>query len=152
MAQLVSAASLYLEGSWFKSRLEYKTNVMINPREVRIGNWISFKGLWNGQVDDISKHIILIKDNGGIFPVDVFEPIRLIGEHLTLAGFNKYRYWWSHPKCTTFSFEHWDNDGVGLYLHCHDYKLGEYIKYVHQLQNIFFALTNRELEINLESP
>lgn len=75
--------------------------------------------------------------------------IPLTSELLQNYEFTKYRYWWNTPKQNAFNFEEWKNDGLGLYLHINNHKVGQHIKYLHQLQNLYFSLTGQELEITL---
>ncbi|MEN5306801.1 hypothetical protein ABE425_04755 [Chryseobacterium cucumeris] len=105
---------------------------MIAPQELRLGN----KVLRNG--------IIVTVDNQTFWDVekypDQYEPIELNEDWLLKFGFHKVQY----------SF--WIN---GLAVHNNTpfefYILYEqnrtYIKYVHQLQNLYFALTGEELKI-----
>lgn len=119
-------------------------------KELRIGNWLMFNGHTKSQVytleimaDGQSMVNYLDSTND-----DMYDAIPLTPEILENIGFNKYRYWWTRPN-NTFNFEEWTNDGLGLYLHVNEHKVGQHIKYLHQLQNLYFALTGTELEINL---
>lgn len=120
-------------------------------RELRIGNLLMFNGHTPAKVDIIE----LQSDGKGMVNYldasddDMFDAIPLTPELLEKCGFRKYRYSWSTSKQNTFNFEEWSNDGLGLYLHINDHKTGQHIKYLHQLQNLYFSLTGQELEINL---
>lgn len=100
--------------------------------ELRIGNFINSP---NGQIivsgietdfDDLTGGENSVND----FPLSKLQPIPITEEWLEKLGFKQYGM---------NEFEHIDN---GLYIEC-SYDL----RYVHQLQNIFFALTNTELII-----
>ena len=119
---------------------------MIQANELRIGNWI----LWNmpgGSIQPILVASIPLDD-------DNYSPIPLTTEILEKAGFEKDEDYTTHegkmyvsfnlPDGTTidklgdndFEYHVWDN-------------YEKHIKYLHQLQNLYFALTGEELEINL---
>ena len=110
---------------------------MIQSNELRIGNWV--------------------KDEEGIFPItatffnllklnlETTYPIMLTEEWLLKLGFEKLTGW--------DNMEYFDNEGIHIYL-CGDMKKEwfEYdndmeIKSVHQIQNLFFALKEKELII-----
>lgn len=121
---------------------------MIKANELRIGNHISFKGKWNGIVESISSWGVEIDKNHGVFTYDVLEGIPLTEEILLKCGFDLIK----------------DNyiikidDFLHIGLHCQDYSLlisdswghdeltpTRYIASLHQLQNLYFALTGEEL-------
>lgn len=136
---------------------------MINPKELRIGNWITFdKGSHKVQVTNIGIGLPLIELDqlwytskaikGSHHDFSAFSPIELTGEFLQLIGFKK--------RCL-FGYE-------GHYLY-HYYFGGELIKitalydsdfsitinttvrkikFLHDLQNKIFAITGKELEIS----
>lgn len=109
-------------------------------QELRIGNWVSYPMGGNCQIQS-GREI-------DAFDKNTPSPIPLTPEILEKIGFHKYRYWWTRPN-NTFNFEEWTNDELGLYLHVNEHKVGQHIKYLHQLQNLYFALTGTELQINL---
>lgn len=108
---------------------------MIQANELRIGNWVYSLILEeNAQITSINSSI-----------KDLLNPIELTEEILLKCGFK--------------------HKGGGFYIHCKslielcnvsdkffvvgfkDVSLGN-IYYLHQLQNLYFALTGQELEIN----
>jgi hypothetical protein len=124
----------------------------MKANELRIGNWVNeydaLGGLFYSQVGwGIIGDLV-----DGLIPC---EPIPLTLEILEKAGFDR-----------DYVFEKW-----GIYLKKHDYDtdrltfresegficfdgikyrtLFPHIKYLHQLQNLYFALTGEELDINL---
>lgn len=124
---------------------------MIQANELRIGNWVYSLILEeNAQITSINSSI-----------KDLLNPIELTEEILLKCGFEIIKF--KNPTC---------NVGIDLF-HGYDYaiiKLGyktdliirfnkskfkiesfysTEIKHLHQLQNLYFALTNEELEINL---
>jgi hypothetical protein len=78
------------------------------------------------------------------YQIEVFQPIPLTEEWLFKFGFRKYsstqfdkgNFWTIANHNETKHFGMWCNH------------LEIYIKYVHQLQNLYFALTGEELTIN----
>ena len=82
-----------------------------------------------------------------IYETDL-EPIELTEEILLKCGFEKREdgdynlFKYSEVDIVICSdFSSWKCDGINFSVN--------YIKYLHQLQNLYFALTNKELEINL---
>ena len=71
-------------------------------------------------------------------------PIPLTEEWLLKFGFEKqhneedFDYWFKNDFSNDIIWEH--SEGF-----CHNLNYGGDIKYVHQLQNLYFALTNEEL-------
>ena len=115
---------------------------MIKANELRIGNWVN---------DKIG--LVTIGENGKINFADVYEPIPLTPEILEKCGFktNKLQNLFKRVKEKT--------EGMKSEIHLGDYYderkyyylvgLNIRIIYLHQLQNLYFALTNEELIINL---
>jgi hypothetical protein len=119
---------------------------MIDPKELRIGNWIRSTAQGHIQVraNDIEKiESVFLKGQ------DYVQPIPLTTEWLERLGFEKRESgvcyeWWNGINEVTHDWlvsitEMKDN---GQFF----YRNGKHtIKYVHQLQNLFFALTGEEL-------
>jgi len=120
---------------------------MINAKEVRIGNWVMHdKG--NGFQEIMlacAEDICLVQNHP-----EKFETIPLTEEWLTKFGFNRTTY--NDPALdieSDFNAEIYYTDDHRLFLHdCDGGKIGREIQYVHQLQNLYFALTGNELIIN----
>lgn len=115
--------------------------------ELRIGNFIQI----NGEVYETLAITIASIDK---FKID-FEPIPLTEEWLEKLGFwSKYKS--NHLKWSFYGFDIdqiSDEDENGneipqeqIFHYAYQYD----IKYVHQLQNLYFALTGKELTINQE--
>ena len=132
----------------------------MKAQELRVGNLISFKGKWNGEVEEIKSGSISIKDNEGIFPYDVFEPILLTDEWFIKWGFFKDGEYWSRSVVDynyCFKYRDWaknwafyqeytdssdtKDDGV-------KYVISFDIEFVHQLQNLWYTLLHKEIEEN----
>jgi hypothetical protein len=118
-----------------------KIEGMLQGNELRIGNWVDNDGYYQ-QI-----HFTDIADlSTGCGGAHLYKPIVLTPEILEKAGFMKvYAVWdgrdidhrkdrlfiWGHNGCT---------DGHTVDFPC---------KFLHQLQNLYFALTGTELNINL---
>lgn len=117
----------------------------MNSSELRIGNYVGRKDIGSGE-DRIETIIALgekVTTTGPIKVICAYDDLMAIPlneEWLLKFGFelingNKYRN--GHIELL---------DGPN---HCYEYFYGGFtkIKYVHQLQNLYFALTGEELEI-----
>ena len=109
--------------------------------ELRIGNWICNQIHGVGFIEAISGLSVLYSRNYDSIPIEQFEPISLTEELLTEFGF--YDYGYGRWGCGDFKLlkaesdnGEWMLDAVGIEPH---------IKHVHQLQNLYFALTEKEL-------
>lgn len=119
---------------------------MIKANELRIGNWLMdgryFSRIVGRDIDDIQY------ERCG---THVFDPIPLTPEILQKAGFEVRK----HTEDGTiygilnFTIIHAlsVNDGIKFFLN--GYHNDVVIEYVHQLQNLYFAITGEELNINL---
>lgn len=77
-----------------------------------------------------------------------YEPIPLTEEWLVKFGFTKDKNLFFHDKCSYIQSDAY-NCGGGFGYCLNDEKIDFlHIKYVHQLQNLYFALTGEELTIN----
>ncbi|MDP9954687.1 hypothetical protein J2X97_000324 [Epilithonimonas hungarica] len=127
----------------------------MEARELRIGNYVSqgnqtceIKGIHTqsyGEKENKDCHFyvkVLSNDNRNYEAVKDYEidPISLTEEWLLKFGFEKTKnFKYIHNKLPNHKIVF----GNGFYL---SYVINE-IKYVHQLQNIHFALTGEELQI-----
>lgn len=109
---------------------------MIQANELRIGNWVIHpkEGEWRWEFSN---------NDWGWYEMDKFKPIPITGNRLSKYGLIKTN--------NEFHFDDFylcNSDGLdwGLFNQYTPYPLAE-IKYIHQLQNIYFALTGKELEI-----
>lgn len=115
--------------------------------ELRIGNWVRIKDVpttneW--QVEGIGN---LQQVGGQLWSIEELEPIPLTEEWLERFGFNQLSDVWEFWKNS-----HWDLKQHKLENKWWLYCCGEEvdcirIDYVHQLQNLYFALTGEELEL-----
>lgn len=121
---------------------------MIKASELRIGNYLDRNGLM--EVRTIHQSSVRIYDHYNkislmtTFPIHSFKGIELTPEWLERFGLikegeGKYAKYYQGVAL----FGYWTADGsvnVGQFI-------PQDVKYVHQLQNLFFALTGRELEL-----
>jgi len=113
--------------------------------ELRIGNWVHAKGI---NVDgEVSIDILrLITDGKG----KDYKPIPLTEEWLEKFGFEekrKGRYVIMSKYIDDDTFIDWDGDGSWGLQQSDDWvTFPPTIKYIHQLQNLYFALTGEELK------
>ena len=130
----------------------------LKPEELMIGNWISFFGKTDTQVEGLSTWDDIIQNsNCAERPLNQFEPIELTEEWLLKFGFKiadhkEYNLFLSKDYPRNYLNIHTNTDGEQkITVFCSDEDessfMLENIKHVHQLQNLYFALTNEELKI-----
>ena len=128
---------------------------MIDAKDLRIGNWVLLnnnhkKVLWF----KYDKVCVMNEYPSVIVDLDRIQPIELTKEILLKCGF-KYRPCGIQGADMWQGLAYWDLNGVHLRgdkkvtnsLKIQGFIDSE-IKYLHQLQNLFFSLTHKELEIN----
>lgn len=129
----------------------------MNPNELRIGNLLTNYGNLckvfaiqedNFQVEVIKvEHIVEIDFNNPKFISSLIMPISLTEEWLTILGFIKTK-----PN-SIFDYPYWSMDGVEILFQADQTFLFNAscgnipIHFVHQIQNLYFVLTGKELEI-----
>lgn len=115
----------------------------INANELRLGNWVYY---YDG--NKIQVNIDVIR---ALITVPAYcDPIPLTPELLIACGFSKK---------SEVDSESWVKDDVLRFrLEVSDYHANKFyyrkqtaIQYLHQLQNLYFALTQTELTINLKA-
>lgn len=118
---------------------------MIQANELRIGNWVFLHQGFDSIKYDIQAHDIEeLYDNDGIGVA----PIPITEEDLLECGFEKKEQRFE-SKEALLRISYFDSawhcsigdDDFGI--------LFRTIKHLHQLQNLYFALTGKELEIEL---
>ena len=119
--------------------------------ELRIGNFFALHSWYEeqsktGQITEISKKHVCI--NAKSVSPDHIIPIEITEGILLHSGFKHFDWLkdssvfeCKHFKCTL--------DGNGVNLFCDDLKIMRSVKYLHELQNLYFDLTEEELEIDL---
>jgi hypothetical protein len=123
---------------------------MVKPREIRYGNWFKVAGRYT--------YIAHWKD---LRDLSYYEQIPLTPEILEKCGFVINRtgghynniYLFDGEEC---KFEISDSSKVSKFRFCYEYfkdengkKYFRGLNYLHELQNLIFILTGKELEINL---
>ncbi len=130
--------------------------------ELRIGNWINIYDDYNAQVTGMANpnKAWFVKnphDTDCAFNVHQIKPIPLTEEWLLKLKLHKEfnsdnsenRNCWYLKDCDDNFYINYDCDSyIGWYVgaSCYGYIIG--IKHVHQLQNLYFALTEEELTKN----
>ena len=128
---------------------------MIKENELRLNNLV----MVNYKTDLLSKvtwiqegSINVIFDrqpdlvNGIVCSVNDLISIPLTEEWLIKFGFKKT--WFGYENISTgIEIEPLKNGDYTICINSNEYHVGENFKYVHQLQNIHFALTIKELEL-----
>jgi hypothetical protein len=126
----------------------------MKANELRIGNLFI---LPNGDIGKISYHEIRLM----VVAIEKpdYQPIPLTEEWLLKFGFvqssnnlgNTFHILKKDGVIVMFTIEHWTNTDINSKYHNHwhcEYLLnGHKLQYLHQLQNIYFALTGEELTI-----
>ena len=123
----------------------------MEAKDFRRGNKVRFaaEGI-DFTVLEISRNGLTVENKTETTWIDIdqFEGIPLTEDILVKAGFEfkptgkeVYEQTWINSN----GFEIWQHD-KGF---CHDYFCGGNVNYLHQLQNLYFALTGQELTIEL---
>lgn len=124
----------------------------LQAKDLRIGNWLFFEGK-PVIVDEIHSYEgghEIEADGEGVTVIgkpDFYSPIPLTPEILERAGlvFDKGVGWWFQKGATNNIFAlAWAAEGVKW---VYNTKENVHLLYLHQLQNLFHALTGTELEI-----
>lgn len=124
---------------------------MIAANELRIGNWV--KQLQTGRLDKIDLFMMgeIASDETYL---DHLFPIPLTPEVLEKAGFvNPQGDYWQKDNELMLAFDScwwwtnsWEPDGEFGFDTLAQYRE---IEHLHQLQNLYFSITNKELKITL---
>lgn len=119
---------------------------MINIEELRIGNYLFNKGQPICTVDGIYRrdHISVKESYLESIHIENFEPIKLTTEILEKCGFEKIDVDYFKLKTENY-YCHIDEQGFGFALEHDNFYICEY---VHELQNLYFALMEKEITIN----
>lgn len=121
---------------------------MIEPRELRVGNLIYDNQGKVVEIDSITKKGVNISFYGETLDLSVdINPIPLTEEWLIKLGFERDPWGFCLEDRLSLSFSVTIN---GDFLPCWKDKVlssGFVVKAVHQLQNLFFALTGEDLEL-----
>lgn len=119
---------------------------MIQANELRIGNYFRFRG--------VARPMVLSHFCRGFRFFEIVDPIPLTEEILLKCGFdndNGNEDWSNYDDEDEDKFVlcgNFINDGF-VYTAGEGIPFAKPIKYLHQLQNLYFALCGKELEIKL---
>lgn len=123
---------------------------MINRNELRIGNLVEEKVLGYCKVDTILRKTAQVsKDESQSYSIDIKNllPIPLTPELLIKCGLEEANFKNQLRFCGEFLIDNTDGS-FDLIIGDNEISLAT-VKYLHQLQNLFFSLTNTELKIEL---
>jgi len=132
---------------------------MIAANELRIGNWVEYDEFGICRIESINRDSALLAH--GLFdtliPNDLINPIAITPEILESNGFiqvkNDILPYWQIVCNGEDAVIEWHDDNsilVGRKNECDKAFNSNYpIQYIHQLQNLYFALTGEELHIKL---
>jgi hypothetical protein len=123
----------------------------MKPNELRIGNLVNYIDGGLFKVIGIHEFGLDVEDDieTTYMEFENFEPIPLTEEWLLKFGFEIKKGEWSaatHKINTEFIINNAHKMWMFTPIWCLDYAS---IQYVHQLQNLYFALTNEELTYDL---
>lgn len=125
--------------------------------ELRIGNWVTHTAddRWSYRSPEKGPYVQFnfqwedrdwFAYGNSLINIDLLKPIPFTEEWLIKIGFVRdYSFSLKHKNFTLYFDDGFFRLCVGLY--CEEAKSLVHIKYVHQLQNLFFALTGEELQI-----
>lgn len=130
-----------------------KTNIIMKATELRIGNYIE-KSLKSGQGRSVIDKVTftnlqrIFEESGSMN----FNPIQLTEELLIKCGWGKGEYDSEYTDNVSLKQEvlsyNVNSQMFCIETNCDVIEI-KHIQYLHQLQNLYFALTGQELEINL---
>lgn len=113
----------------------------MDVRELRYGNWISINYGTKEKIDIVERKAVM----SDLMVAEMLDPIPLSEEWLIKFGFESEKVYEVVFEYTIDKKHRIQTDGEMYILM--GYKDGIEIKYVHQLQNLYFALTGEELTI-----
>lgn len=116
---------------------------MIPPHELRLGNWIMRKN--SGQYLKVQKGLDIDEQS-----VD-YVPIPIAANILLKCGFAFHDYFklWQKNKAVSGTGPDLELDPDFWVLDFSHHRIGVELKSLHQLQNLYFALKGKELQLTL---
>ena len=114
----------------------------MEARELRIGNWVQHAGV---PYQATIHTIIVCQDTSGALSKP--EPITIDYEWLERLGFEYCESNESWQLDTDLGFSIWGREGKGFEVYVESNPCGESFNYVHQIQNAFYSLMQKELTI-----
>lgn len=131
--------------------------IMIQAKECRLGNLLHDKKnnrivAFYGLTEGLNKVIVNYANGSGIYYLefDEVEPIKITEDILLKCGFVYEEGFYIKDG---LAFEELEDgrlliDGLGFSLYKDDFEK-HITSYIHELQNLYFALTKQELQVNL---
>lgn len=128
---------------------------MINANELRLNNWVRYVSR-DVQVKELRHDNMITTCEFVIAGNEYFDPIPLTPQILEACGFEKHEdsndFWTFFVLPTSFQVDQSHDPEIStgvsdLFYWGDSYKTNE-IKSLHQLQNLYFALTGNELTYN----
>lgn len=135
---------------------------MIKPQELRIGKFIyddenqivkveKIESQYFNQENEPGAPLVIFSKHGhGLWESDVINPIPLTEELLLKCGFKRgsvTMYFLSIPNLACEIHATWFHNQYVIELQNNRIPIVTEVTYFHQLQNLYFALTGKELEI-----
>jgi hypothetical protein len=127
----------------------------MKPEELRIGNWVKYRGE-PVKVEQLRVNCLGIANSDVLVDYNEIEPIELTEEVLLKVGFekdgNSYRLICDGIRIGYYTdkFKQVLDINVSREKKFYKNELRSYdVKYLHQLQNEYYLLTNKELKIEL---
>lgn len=126
----------------------------INPRELRIGNWVRHSAEWSYRQPDNGPYSEFdfqweerdwYAIGGCTLDFELIKPIPLTEELLVKGGFEKKEGIFGPKYSRGYFCIHTSKDK--RFVFCWDDFIKE-IKYIHSLQNLFYSLTGEELDFS----
>ena len=124
------------------------TNKIMNLTELRIGNYVCTSYMKKGvfkvnaiHSDRLYFESVIENFKSDTIPIYV-EPISLTEKWLLKAGFERVFHTGSTYSLRDFNVSDFGENGI------YHYYVKQPMKYVHQLQNLYFAMTGEKLVIN----
>jgi hypothetical protein len=119
---------------------------MVRASELRIGNYVNTPKGYQ-KVNAIGSGKMLSVEYGSV-EYQELTPMPLTPEMLLKCGFNQFSTVCYQMEIENLSLEYF-TDTKALYIYPNEGEIKIPMPYLHQLQNHYFALTYKELEINL---
>lgn len=123
---------------------------MVEAKELKIGNYVYYTKSFSGEdverIEVVDVDLLKEMERTSTFPR--VKPITLTEEILLKCGFEQRRK--GFIELSDDAFISFNNNHLGVHndIYSDDIEY-ELPKYLHQLQNLYFALTNQELKIEL---
>ena len=116
----------------------------MTAKELRIGNWVDWNGE-NGVVSQILEHEVVFKCGEDTL-ISELKPIELTEEILLKCGFSKDNELYFRFYLLDKSIQYDLDDNCICISDSWEWNK---IKYLHQLQNLYWCLCNEELNVNM---